>query len=55
MTVDYNTFELDDSAHSATANKDFIPTTGTCSFKKTETEAEFIIKIIDRPEIENRD
>lgn len=55
VTVDYETFELDVSKHSATAGTDFKAARGTLSFENTMTEASFNITIIDRPELETRD
>lgn len=55
VTVDYETFEIDASKHSASAGADFKATRGTLSFENTMTEASFTIEIIDRPDMEQRD
>ena len=55
VTVDYETIELDKTAHTASPKIDYEPTSGTLVFEQTETVKVIQIKIILRPDVEVRD
>lgn len=55
VTVDYETFEIDKSNHTATKDIDFESTKGTLTFNQNVTEQIIVVKIINREDIEERD
>ena len=55
VTINYKTVELDKSEHTATANIDFEPTSGTLTFNHGETEQAITIKILPKDDEEHRD
>jgi len=55
VTVDYATHMLDDTPHTANAGEDFEHAKGTLQFNGGETEGHIKVKIIQKPDVENRD
>lgn len=50
VTVDYETVQLDESAHTATPFADYVPKSGTVTFAHQVTSAEIRIEILPRPD-----
>lgn len=46
---------LDDTPHTANAGEDFEHAKGTLQFNGGETEGHIKVKIIQKPDVENRD
>ena len=55
VTVDYETVQLDDSSHTATAGLDYVHKKDKLYFKQGETTLTIEVTILDRPDEELRD
>ena len=55
VTVDYETFDLDTSAHTATAGIDYQAQKGTLKFGPSIVEQEIVVRILHREDVEERD
>ena len=55
VTVDYETVQIDATAHSATQGLDYEHTQGTLVFEAQETIKSINVKILDRKDVDERD